>query len=192
MNVTPYTSRNHVIHLEFLIMRKKKLLPYYVTNQALSVHVSVWGERSRRISLSMLFVWIPSTMYYGGQQCSLHVLLYCLEVNCLLVYHMYLIEEVRKTEQNFNMKIYSFSTLSIFSYLPSNHEVSCYNCLASESRALTCDLFEPELAVPVRTGCSTTRSHCALHMLGQSELYVHVNLLFILIYINHDQCDKKW
>lgn len=54
----------------------------------------------------------------------------------------------------------------LWSYLPSNHEVSCFNCLASESRALTCDLFEPELAVPVRTGCSTTRSHCALHMLG--------------------------
>ncbi|XP_062580615.1 E3 ubiquitin-protein ligase MYCBP2-like [Saccostrea cucullata] len=55
----------------------------------------------------------------------------------------------------------------LWSYLPSSHEVTCYNCLASEARTLTpCDLFKPELAVPVRTGCNTTRSHCALHMLG--------------------------
>lgn len=37
-----------------------------VTNQTLTVPVSVWGERSRRISLSTLCVWILSMMCYGG------------------------------------------------------------------------------------------------------------------------------
>ena len=34
------------------------------------------------------------------------------------------------------------------------------------------DLFKPELAVPTRMGCTASRSHCALHMLGNVSLCV--------------------
>ena len=32
------------------------------------------------------------------------------------------------------------------------------------------DLFKPELAVPTRMGCTASRSHCALHMLGKGVI----------------------
>ena len=58
------------------------------------------------------------------------------------------------------------------SYSPENKEVKCFNSLVSDARPLTsqpqsqCDIFKPELAVPVRMGHKATRSHCALHVLG--------------------------
>ncbi|XP_069130438.1 LOW QUALITY PROTEIN: E3 ubiquitin-protein ligase MYCBP2-like [Argopecten irradians] len=62
----------------------------------------------------------------------------------------------------------------LWSYSPGKHEVTCYNVVASEARPLKSqvkmaniqDLFKPEISVPVRMGCETTRSHCALHLLG--------------------------
>ena len=38
------------------------------------------------------------------------------------------------------------------------------------------DLFKPELAVPTRMGCTASRSHCALHMLGNEALCVQYTL----------------
>ena len=70
-----------------------------------------------------------------------------------------------------------------YSYLPSKHEVSCYNCLASESRSIKStdksmgDLFKPELAVPTRMGCTASRSHCALHMLGKGVIMCTVYIV---------------
>lgn len=64
------------------------------------------------------------------------------------------------------MKIYLFSILFIFSYLFSNYEVFCYNCLVLEFWVLICDLFELELVVLVRIGCSIIRFYCVFYMLG--------------------------
>ncbi|KAH9488940.1 E3 ubiquitin-protein ligase mycbp2 [Bulinus truncatus] len=60
----------------------------------------------------------------------------------------------------------------LWGYNPKTQEIRCYNVLISEAQDLKkidpgyCDIFSPELAMPTRTGCQATRSHCALHMLG--------------------------
>ncbi|XP_055893471.1 E3 ubiquitin-protein ligase MYCBP2-like isoform X4 [Biomphalaria glabrata] len=60
----------------------------------------------------------------------------------------------------------------LWGYNPKTQEIRCYNVMICEAQDLRkidpgyCDIFSPELAMPTRTGCQATRSHCALHMLG--------------------------
>lgn len=59
-----------------------------------------------------------------------------------------------------------------FSYCPVTHEVKSFNVVASETRNLfsvdknLCSILKAELAVPVGLSSNATRSHCALHILG--------------------------
>lgn len=63
---------------------------------------------------------------------------------------------------------------SIVRYCPQTQEIRSYNVLVPEARHLPStqpgypNILSPEMAVPTRMGCSTTRSHCALHMLGKA------------------------
>ena len=58
------------------------------------------------------------------------------------------------------------------SFAPDLNEVECFNVIAAEARSLkledknVCEIFKPELTVPVSEGAEASRSHCALHVLG--------------------------
>ncbi|XP_013400127.1 E3 ubiquitin-protein ligase MYCBP2 [Lingula anatina] len=60
----------------------------------------------------------------------------------------------------------------LWSYSHKTQELECYNVISSETRKIqelqpnVGDILSPGLAVPVRQGCLTTRSHSALHVLG--------------------------
>ncbi|XP_053398701.1 E3 ubiquitin-protein ligase MYCBP2-like isoform X4 [Mercenaria mercenaria] len=60
----------------------------------------------------------------------------------------------------------------LWSFSPEDNEIQCYNVIAAEARCLkaddntVCELFKPELSVPIKGGAEATRSHCALHVLG--------------------------
>ena len=67
----------------------------------------------------------------------------------------------------------------------------------SEARPLTsqsqsqCDIFKPELAVPVRMGHKATRSHCALHVLG---MIIRVDIAYYKYnqtFLKGNLCDKE-
>jgi hypothetical protein len=61
----------------------------------------------------------------------------------------------------------------VCSFSQENNEIQCYNVIAAEARSLktedttVCELFKPELSVPIKGGAEATRSHCALHVLGR-------------------------
>ncbi|XP_076446720.1 E3 ubiquitin-protein ligase MYCBP2-like isoform X7 [Babylonia areolata] len=60
----------------------------------------------------------------------------------------------------------------LWGYSPQSQEIHSYNVLVPEARSLPSiqpgypNILSAELAVPVHMGYTTTRSHCALHMLG--------------------------
>lgn len=53
--------------------------------------------------------------------------------------------------------------------------MECYNVISAEARVLkqeeknVCEIFKPELTVPVSEGAEASRSHCALHVLGKER-----------------------
>ena len=59
------------------------------------------------------------------------------------------------------------------SYSAQEQKLSCFGVVYAEARHLWdvqpgyCNIFKPHLALPVHVGTSTTRSHAALHILGE-------------------------
>jgi len=78
---------------------------------------------------------------------------------------------------------------------PSNNELTCYNVVAGEVRSLkkggvaagVCDMLTPERSIPVRPGSLSTRSHSAMHLLGQyitlilCTIRYDINLLILVL-----------
>jgi len=79
----------------------------------------------------------------------------------------------------------------VCSYSPVHQEVCCFNVVSHETRhlckkhpQLSC-ILGPDLAVPVHEGAKTTRSHAALHLLGNPHplfiVRLYLRRLVILI-----------
>ena len=65
------------------------------------------------------------------------------------------------------------------SYNAEREEIGCYSVISCEARNLQsftptlCNILSPELALPVRPAAAASRSHTALHMLGESTSTNH-------------------
>lgn len=63
-----------------------------------------------------------------------------------------------------------------FRFLPASREMLCYNAVIADARMPSatdlqagCSILSPELALPSGSHATTTRSHGALHILGNPQ-----------------------
>ena len=115
----------------------------------------------------------------------------------LLLKHFYCRQKLNLSTSHWDCIVTEVTFFLYCSYSPENKEVKCFNSLVSEARPLTsqsqsqCDIFKPELAVPVRMGHKATRSHCALHVLG---MIIRVNISYYKYnqtFLKGNLCDKE-